>query len=277
MRILKNGKQRAVATAICLVIFLLAGYFYNMTLSFYEPDIDKVDISAIIKKENLSDEDLMTLFTQTGVSPQAIKDLGNNGMLISLQEMYFNKPEFKKNYICFPITAEEKNTRQRTPLVKLKKGDIFVSFSTHTLNWRHGHCAIVTDAGKGIILEHMSAGNASCLSKAEKWGRYPAFAVLRYNDEKVASKAADYAIAHLKGVDYNILTGIVNKDKSDDESVDWSHCSHIVWQAYKAVGVDLDSDGGVFVTPEDIAMSEELGVVQIYGINTERYKARILK
>ncbi len=63
---------------------------------------------------------------------------------------------------------------------------------------------------------------------------------------------------------------------SDDDTIKSSHCSHIVWQAYMAAGCDIDSDKGFVVTPKDIAMSDELKIVQIFGINPKEYKDRFL-
>lgn len=279
MELFKAKKYRNIIIISGIIVLLLTGHFQNIIHSFYIQEGPEVDMTEIIYKESLSQEDLMTVFSQCGVSPFAARELIENGdeeLLFTLQEMYFTKPEIERRYIAFPITAEEKNAEQKTPLVNLKKGDILISFNTHTLNWRHGHCAIVTDE-KGTILEHLSVGNTSCFSKASKWGKYPAFAVLRHKDAALAGLAADYAAENLEDIDYNILAGVINKDKSDDDEVDSSHCSHLVWQAYKAAGADIDSDKGPVVTPADIAMSKELEIVQIFGMDTENYITRIKK
>jgi len=44
-----------------------------------------------------------------------------------------------------------------------------------------------------------------------------------------------------------------------------TNCAHIVWAAYKSVGIDLDSNGGPFVLPSNIARSEELECLQVFG------------
>ncbi|MEE1303246.1 MAG: hypothetical protein UHD64_10725, partial [Bacteroidales bacterium] len=44
-----------------------------------------------------------------------------------------------------------------------------------------------------------------------------------------------------------------------------THCAHVIWYAYQQVGIDLDSDGGIFVTPYDIQNSPYLEVIQSYG------------
>ena len=185
-------------------------------------------------------------------------------------------PDFKKNYIAYPVTAEERNTKQYTPFVPLKKGDILVTFNTQTLDWRHGHLGLVLNDSGTALLEHMAIGEVSCVTDAFYWGKYPAFIVLRYFDEKVSEKAANYAQENLVGAPYSIFSGIVKKDKTGEEKPT-SHCSHIVWQAYKSQGADIDKNGGLIVTPRDIAMSDDLQVVQIYGLNPKDYTSRILK
>ena len=40
-----------------------------------------------------------------------------------------------------------------------------------------------------------------------------------------------------------------------------------MWYAYNAFGVDLDSNGGLVVTPRNIANSPLVEVVQVFGID----------
>ncbi len=279
MKSLKTKK----AFVIILALFFTVLYFRhikNEVGAFYQVKYPKENISAILSKDSLSEEDYTLLFKQTGLSPYVSAKLIENGskdLLLKMNKLYLNTPEIKKEYVAFPVTASERNLHQITPLADLKKGDILVTFNTHTLEWRHGHCGIVLDEEKGILLEHMAIGNPSCLTYVKNWGRYPGFVVLRYPDEAVSEKAAEYAKEHLVGIDYNILAGVLKKDKSDEKIPESSHCSHIVWQAYKAAGVDIDPTGGIFVTPLDVAMSDKLEVVQIYGLNPEKYKDRLKK
>lgn len=268
---------------IVLALFFTMLYFRhikNVNEAFYQVNYPKEYISEVLSKDSLTEEDYILLFKQTGLSPCVSAKLIQNGskdFLFKMNELYLNTPEIKKEFVAFPITASERNLNQITPLADLKKGDILVTFNTHTLDWRHGHCGMVLDEEKGILLEHMSIGNLSCLTYAKNWGRYPSFVVLRYPDESVSEKAAEYAKEHLVGIDYNILAGVLKKDKSDEKVPESSHCSHIVWQAYKAAGVDIDPTGGIFVTPLNIAMSDKLQVVQLYGLNPEKYKDRLKK
>ena len=271
------------AFAIILALFFTVLYFRhikNASEAFYQLDYPKENISEVLSKDSLTEEDYNLLFEQTGLSPYVSAKLIENGgknLLLKMNELYLNTPEIKKDFVAFPVTVSERNLNQITPLADLKKGDILVTFNTHTLDWRHGHCGMVLDEEKGILLEHMSIGNSSCLTYAKNWGGYPGFVVLRYPEESVSEKAAEYAKEHLLGIDYNILAGVLKKDKSDEEVPESSHCSHIVWQAYKKVGVDIDPNGGIFVTPLNVAMSDKLQVVQLYGLNPKKYKNRLAR
>ena len=279
MSFLKSKRFQALITALFFVILYIR-HEYNISQEFYLVGYEKTDISSLIRNEELTDKDYDTIFKNTGVSPKSAEKFiedGNYGVLDELNDLYFKKPEIERVFVAHPVTVGERNAKQIAPVVDLKNGDVLVTFNTHTLDWRHGHCALVIDAEKGILLEHMSIGNPSCLTSVDGWGRYPGFVVLRYPDEKVAQEAVNYAVEHLIGIDYNILAGVIKKDKSDEKIPESSHCSHIVWQAYKAVGVDIDETGGIFVTPENIAMSEKLDVLQIYGLNPKDYKSRLAK
>lgn len=268
------------------LIFILLAFFvavaiyhlYSTSLCFYKVKYPKQDISEVLQKDNLTDADYMLIFRQTGISPHSSKKLVQKGDLDFLQNMndlYFKIPKTQKDYIAFPVTASEVNTSYTVSFADIKRGDILVTFNTHTLDWRHGHCAIVIDEKNGLLLEHMSIGNPSCITNIKYWGEYPGFVVLRYPDENIAKKAADYAQNHLVGIDYDVFAGMIKKDKTGQQNPS-SQCAHIVWQAYKAVGVDIDSTSDAFVIPKDIAMSDKLKLVQIYGINPDKYKGRIL-
>ena len=264
-----------------LVLILISGIIflgiYNEKLSFFTPCYEKEDISRLLTGKNLSDDDYIHIYRQTGISPGTIKKLLKKeeyDVITQLNNLYMKKPDIKKSYILFPMSVEEKNSRQLTPVADVEKGDILISFNTHTFLWRHGHCAIAVE--KNTVLEHISKGHKSEITDVQKWGEYPSFIVLRHKDKRAGILAADYAAKNLSGIGYNILARKV-KNNPQESKPEFSYCSHIVWQAYKAVGYDLDSNMGTFVTPENIAQSEELEVVQIFGCNGKKYENRLLK
>lgn len=269
-----NKKIRIFIIIVSIVLLYTILGIYNYSKSYYTPDYPMEDISDIFIKEDITDRDYEKIFLNTGVAQIASKELidsGNTTLLRFLNSYYFKKPLYMNKYIAFPVTANELNEGIRTPLVPLKKGDVLITFNTHTLLWRHGHSAIVVDDKGEEILEHIAVGHKSRISPSQRWGVYPGFMILRYKDSNVAKKAADYARENLDGIDYNVFAGLIDKDKSKNDVVDSSHCSHIVWQAYKAAGYDIDSDKGSIVTPYDMAMCDDFQLVQIFGINPEKY------
>jgi len=281
MKSVKSKKILFVCT-ICLVLIfcLIVRHIYNGTQCFYINEYPYKDISKLIRTNNLSEDDYRTIFMQTGISPGAAKKIIHNKdfeFLEVLNKKFFQKNETYKNYIAYPITLEERRKDDKVPMVELKKGDILVTFSTHTLDWRHGHCGLVVDEWGTRVLEHASVGKKSNVVSSGHWRTYGNFVVLRYPDEEIASKAADYAQDNLVGIDYSIFAGLLDKDKSDNLKDSTSHCSHIVWQAYKALGVDIDYNEGSIVTPRDIAMSDKLKVVQVLGMNVENFNDRLYK
>lgn len=272
--------KKIIIICIAVIILFVIQYIHNDSTAYYKPDYPMEDISYIIDKDKLTDDDLDGIFKNTGVSPEAARELiGNNGKntLKTLNKLYFGNLSFDKSYIAFPVTANELNNEALTPLVPLKKGDVLVTFNTHTLSWRHGHSAIVVDDSGDVILEHMSVGHKSKLTLSKRWGIYPGFLVLRHKDSEISSKAADYAKKELTGIDYNIFADFSDSHHKADSVSDSSHCAHIVWKAYSHVGCDIDGDGGTIVTPYDISVCNDFYVVQIFGINPENYKDRIAK
>ncbi|MGI6748665.1 MAG: hypothetical protein ACOX4V_10625 [Anaerovoracaceae bacterium] len=172
------------------------------------------------------------------------------------------------------IVHDERMRDENGQLVKgfeildVRNGDIFITKGTHSLGWRHGHAAIVTDETKGETLEAICIGEKVVLQSIDKWRTYPSFIQLRlkdYNSIKTA-KIAEYAKKELLGLPYGLFTGIPEKKPDKLKS---TQCSHVVWYPYERFGYDLDSDGSWLVTPKDIANSEHLEIVQVYGVNPE--------
>lgn len=253
-----------------ILLVLLLNIFLCRFGAVHRPDYPQQDLTALLQQRTWNDADYKTLLLQTGLGRLALETL-TDAEILQFQQQFFAAPEYETSYICFPITANEMNTVQQTRLAPLQDGDILLTFNTNTLGWRHGHAAIVTDAASGTILEHCVLGERSKFGAAKAFGRYPSFAVLRHPDQKLAQAAAAYARERLAGIAYNPLAGLWKKDKSGMEQLDTSQCAHIVWQAYKAVGADIDGNGGRLVLPGDLLKSEQLELVQLYGMDAARY------
>ena len=141
--------------------------------------------------------------------------------------------------------------------------------SMHSFGWRHGHAALVTSAAAGQTLEAISLGVDSTYQSTNGWRDWPTFMLLRPKPEyrEKAAQAVAFANEHLAGIPYNLVAGIFTS--KFQEAPGGTQCAHLVWEAYQSAGLDLDSDGGKIVTVKDLANSEYLDVVQVYGVDPE--------
>ncbi len=82
-----------------------------------------------------------------------------------------------------------------------------------------------------------------------------------------ASYAAWSARHYLNDIPYRLTAGLFGEKYSEPGALAGTHCAHLVWEAYRMAGFDLDSDGGRLVTAKDIANSPLLEIVQIFGVD----------
>ncbi len=257
------------------VVYLLLGYLAHLNM-FYLPSYDAINLVPLLEQPTFTDDDYTLLFEQTGLGPSAINTLKKATNFIqeiqSFQSHYLQSLNIKKTNMNFITRLDrvfdvEGNAARAFKLAPLQDGDIFLTKSTYTANWRHGHAGIVIDAARGIILESLEPGTVSIEQSVSRWEFYPTFKMLRLKDSSSDELQAivDYARTHLIHVPYNILAM-----KNQGDALTSTHCSFIVWQAFKHAGIDLDSNGGLIVTPEDIARSPHLETVQIFGFHPKR-------
>lgn len=75
---------------------------------------------------------------------------------------------------------------------------------------------------------------------------------------EVIQTAVDFALAQVgKAFDFTASATIPLKINGDN-----LHCAEVVWRAYKAAGIELDSDGGILLYPDDIYYSPMMGLVE---------------
>lgn len=265
------------------VLFMIAALFavrlaVNESLAHVEPRIGRENISSLLEKQNFTDEDYRTILEQTGIGKSAVDELKTSvyfaQMMLEFQEQYF-APAFWRCEFIFPTTKEESLTYENgsnrfIEFVPVHNGDIIITRATHTLGWRHGHAAIVTDAENEETLESVLLGQKSSFQDLTKWRNYPSVLVLRPKDEEIGEIAAQFAKQYLSGVDYSMFVGLKKKDKQTQDPIDSTQCAHLVWQAYRAAGLDIDSNGGWLVIPKDIANCKELEVVQAFGFDPDK-------
>ena len=295
-----------IAVAFLLVLWGVAAERYAR----YLPTYPQVDITEYLDQKNLSDEDYIVLFRQTGLARPAVDVLRKEGRqeeLLTFQENFFAEVPIE----CSPntiISREERIAEQNvtadqitlsarqaageqdelyTSIPYVEDGDILITFNSHVLGWRNGHAALVVDAEKGLTLEARVLGSDTTVMSMEHWTHYPSFAVLRLKDatKEERKEIADLAETQMAGVPYHLTAGwgdwiysVLDNGKSqtpeeksnaqDDnvEIVVGTQCAHLVWYAYEQFGYDLDSDGGLVVTPHDLYKSPLLEVIQVYGM-----------
>ena len=272
IQLMKIKSKIILLSVFVVFVLFLSRHYFNSQKVFSIPENADFEFQTDFKKSSKS-EDLNYLCFKTGLSPWTINkyiESGNTEFIKYMFNIYNKVPEYETQYIFYPFTSTERNISSKTPLSDLKNGDILITFNTHTLDWRHGHCAIVVDDDEMKILEHVSIGKKSVINDAYEWGRYPAFVVLRYPDSFVSENAARYAKNNLLGIDYSLFCGIFDEKNNNQKS----NCSHIVWLAYYSQGVDIDGNGGRIVTPKDILSCTSLEVVQLFGMNNEDFDTR---
>lgn len=263
---------------VCIFLCLNMWRYMADRHVYQVPDYPKEDLQNILNKNEFSEEDYDFLFWQTGLSKVALKTMlteENHEKIIRIQERFFSSPEVEceKNSI---VSWEEwiRGEENRILFADLEDGDILITPCSHTYGWRNGHAALVVDAEEGETLESVVLGKKSSIQSLKKWEYYPCVLVLRLKDvpKGIRQEIAENARKQLKGVDYGLTEGVFSPKFEAQGEVEKTNCSHLVWEAYRFYGYDLDSNGGAVVTPEDIAKSELLEPVQIVGVNPEALK-----
>lgn len=271
----RKRKRRGfkVAAAVFAVVFsvaalLEAGVFIEHLSPVFTPDYKKQDISALLLKEERSQQDYMMLYQQTGLSAKAIDELiysGEAQRVLDIQNDFFTPRErittqFAPFTCCHTIDTNIKT-------VPLKEGDIIVSPTTHFSFFRLGHASLVVNAQSGDMASSVGYMSESFKENISEITDRTSFIILRPKDKSKAAAAAEYAEQNLLGLPYSVSVGLTSKKFPD--TPDRTNCSHLVWYAYKAQGIDLDQNGGPFVFPADMILSSDLEIVQVYGINPQ--------
>lgn len=262
-------------------MLLLQGPFAHRADPFV-PDYARTDLAPILGKPSLTEADYDTLFLQTGLSRPAVDHLLTYGepgrrQILDTQEQFFAPVTVVCDELFGPFTKEDHlvdrdGGRAWAPsLANLEVGDIILTFSTHSMGWRHGHAGVVVDdEGWGVTLEAVLIGTDSARMEAWHWQSYSNYIVLRLKDRtpELQDALADYALNYLDGIPYHLTSGFLGP-KAPDPSAPYFgvQCSYLVWYAFQHFGYDLDADGGRLVSVADLYGSPLLEVVQLYGMD----------
>ena len=249
--------------------------------AYIKPQYSKENIELLINKKVLTENDYKLLFRQTGLGPAAVDFLRSNNRqqeLGELQALFFAEVEVECEANTI-ISKEERieevklpiKDRGRAKIPYVEAGDILITFNCHAFGWRNGHAALVVEAEDRLALAARVRGTDSSIGAMAHWERYPSFAVLRLKGASKEQRAeiAAYAAENLIDVPYRLEAGVWERVwKSEKEAaLSGTQCAHLIWYTYQHFGYNLDSDGGVIVTPRDLYESPLLEVIQIYGMN----------
>ena len=297
----KKGRGKRIGSAGLVLGVWLGLFLYNWTYesadtAYIGPDVAYREIAELVGLRQVSEPKLELLSQQTGCSVSVVEQLleqGRGEVLLEIQAAYFSPIEIRSiRSTPFTISEQVVDAPGRgMDFADIRDGDILITKNSRFLGWRNGHAGLVVDAKQGLVLEAVMLGTDTRCCSIEHWAQYPSVMVLRLREEfektegsentaqYQAKLAADYALEALTDVPYCLWAGV--KDKLFSQLKAWggvwtegmqeplelkgTQCAHLVWYAYKQAGIDLDSDGGLLVTPEDLRKSPYLEVIQSYG------------
>ena len=272
----------SVIAAILSVVFIVCtfmqlAFVVSDNIECWRPAYEQKDISVILNKTELSEEDYKTLYEQTGLTKIGVDRMLKNGSfgkskILTLQEQYFAEHVVLNEQFAPFMCTDYIN--DYIVHCYLEEGDILVTSSTHFSSGRMGHAGLVTSApsyNSEKILQSNAYGVPSSLGDIRDFNNRINFMILRVKDEALPegvtrTDIAQYALENLVGLKYDIAVGVLsNKNK-----ISKTQCAHLVWYAYKKFGIDLDSNGGLVVSPKNLANSPKVEVVQTFGFNPDK-------
>lgn len=279
-KIKKLKNKKLIALSVILIIFLIIAVLEAIIepSGYIRPDYSKTDISLILEKDNLTEDDYKELFYQTGLGKTAVDEIlkKENGTkeIFKFQENFFKD----NNVLCESIgiitsqesiVNDEKKPMYGFDLAPYENGYVLITKATHSLGWRHGHAAIVTNKENQETLEAVILGSNTRTQNINKWRVYPSFIMLKLKDtsQETLNEIAKFAKSNLNDIPYGLTVGLTSKKNPQAENITSTQCSHLAWYPFMQYGYDVDSDGSWLVTPKDIANSGLFEVVQIYGVD----------
>lgn len=276
---LQDCRRRVMSVAVILLFFILFTLYHWINeaqkTAHIIPQSPKINIEALVSQEDINSQELHEISEQTGLHSDMVRDMlkqGKRELLLELQDAYYAPIEFisirtTPLTVCEYVVNGQGEYIKGTDIVNLRNGDILITKNSRFLGWRNGHAGLVVDAEKGLVLEAVMLGTNTKLCSVRGWEKYPSFQVLRLKEEfRDFSKIEEvvmFAEQNLLDIPYQLHAGMWSK--KTESALSGTHCAHVIWYAYQQIGIDLDSDGGIFVTPYDIQNSLYLEVIQSYG------------
>ncbi len=279
----KSNQKKALIAFITIIIIIAAIATVEKLIEpmgYFRPDYDKRDITGILEKEVLSDDDYKELFYQTGLGKTAVDEIlkseSGKEKILEFQKNFFTEYNISSEKFAVIVNHESLVDEKGKiiygfDLAPYENGYVLITKATHSLGWRHGHAGIITDAENEETLEAVLLGKDSMLQNINKWRSFPSFIMLKLKDasQEELDKIAEFAKINLLDVPYGLSVGLTSKKNPEPSNITTTQCAHIVWYPFMQFGYDIDSDGTWLVTPKDIANSDLFEVVQIYGVDPD--------
>lgn len=261
-------------TVCTLFYFIYSGIVEKQ--GYYIPPYSQINLAPILSKPILEESDYTVIYEQTGIAKPIVEELKTlpefEKKMLNFQQNYLSSQKISSTHMNFftkEDVLQDKDTHAIPgfELAPYNNGYIFLTKSTYTMSWRHGHAGIVIDSKRGKVLEALSPGTSSMEQDTDKWRYYPTFKMMRLKDANQAKldEIAFYASSSLRDIPYDIFA-----DKNQGQAPYATHCSLLVWQAFKPFGFDIDATGGLLISPENIAGSPLLETLQIFGFNPNK-------
>lgn len=280
----KSPLKRAIIiiSSILFALVVIAAFFlisnavaHNMMRVVPDYEMDVEGLEQVLEKDiaDWTDEDYDFVYHQTGLTRVYFEGQTtlNTAFILGCQQDIFFEGQTEHDS-DFPFSSHDYFPGKYFNMVDLREGDVLISASVHTMGWINGHAALVISggsSGSARIAEAVSVGTPSRTSGTRWFRQATNFLVLRPKiSAGEAAEIADWARENLVGIPYSLFVGFFYPKDQTDNVIN-THCSHLVWQAYKAFGYDIDSTGGPVVSPRNIANSDLFEVVQVNGFDMD--------
>ena len=163
--------------------------------------------------------DYEVIFEQSGLGRPATQSLIAENRIEDL-ERYRNYYLRDKDFTCVrtaifakheAVTDSDGNRILNPEFANVQNGDIIITLSIHSLGWRHGHAAIVTNAETGETAQAVRIFEKSDFGTVAEWVDFPLVAVLRVKDidEKTQNEIAQYVRDNMIGIPYALSAGVI--------------------------------------------------------------------
>ncbi len=226
-----------LAISLCLAAVLTAlqtgALHQTHTTVHWSPDYEMVNILPLLQKSTRTAEDYTILYAQTGLTRIGIEDLldaNDIPRILEIQRRYFE--DYTVETATFAPFASTQTIDGNGMFGLLRNGDLIVSSSAFFSWFRCGHAAMMVDTATQQVINAVSIGIDSALEHLSNFESRANFMVLRPKlPAELREQVAAYAKSNLVGLPYHLTAGLLS-DKFESP-ITSTHCSHLVWYAYR--------------------------------------------